>query len=190
METSTLVTLGMLALLIGYAVLIYNQLLSLEHTVGRAWNNIDILLRQRHDDLPGLIEICKQYMNEHETLETVMRARSAVADAGERGDMDTLGEAEYLLRVGLGQLFALAEACPGLKANQDFQHLQTRISTLENNIADRREFYNAAVNTNNVRIEQFPDLMIARIFGFGPARLLEFADAEKATVNPKAPFDT
>ncbi len=190
MDTSTLVILGVLALLIGYAVLIYNNLVALKHAVSQAWANIDVLLKQRHDELPKLVETCKQYMkHERETLEAVMRARSAVAEAGERGDMGALGEAEGLLRMGLGKLFALAEAYPDLKANESFQHLQRRISALENSIADRREFYNAAVNANNVRIEQFPDLLIARAFGFGPAQLLEFAEAEKADVNLKALFD-
>ena len=181
MEISTVVTLVLLAVLIAYAILIYNNLVSLKHAVSQAWANIDVLLKQRHDELPKLVETCKQYMkHERETLERVMKARAAVADAQSRGDMGALGEAESGLRLGLGQLFAVAEAYPDLKANESFQHLQIRISSLENSIADRREFYNAAVNSNNVRIEQFPDLILARAFGFGAAELLEFSDAEKA----------
>ena len=112
-----------------------------------------------------------------------MKARAAVHDAQQKGDVGALGMAESGLRLGLGQLFAVAEAYPDLKANESFQHLKNRISGLENSIADRREFYNAAVNANNVRIEQFPDLIIAGAFGFKPAELLEFSEAEKADVD-------
>jgi LemA protein len=99
-----------------------------------------------------------------------------------------LGQAEGALRLGLGQLFAVAEAYPDLKTNETFQHLQGRISGLENAIADRRELYNESVNINNVRIEQFPDVIIARLLAFQPAHLLEFADAEKADVDLKKLF--
>jgi len=184
MDTSTIIFLVVLAVLVGYAILIYNNLVTLKHAVSQAWSNIDVLLKQRHDELPKLVETCKQYMkHERETLEQVMRARSAVHDAQAKGDMGALGEAEGVLRLGLGQLFAVAEAYPDLKANESFRHLQTRISSLENSIADRREFYNAAVNNNNVRIEQFPDLIIARMLNFKSAELLEFSEAEKADPN-------
>jgi LemA protein len=134
--------------------------------------------------LPKLVETCKQYMRyERDTLEAVMRARQAVADAQQRGDLAGLGAAETQMRLGLGQLFAVAEAYPELRANDNFRHLETRITGLENAIADRREFYNDSVNLNNVRIEQFPDLLIARLFTFGPFRLLEFAEPEKQDVN-------
>ena len=189
MEVSTMVWIGIAVVLIAYAIVIYNNLVGLKHGVAQAWSNIDVLLKQRHDELPKLVETCKQYMkHERETLEQVMRARAAVADAREAHDVGAVGEAEGMLRVGLGNLFAVAEAYPDLKANQSFQHLQQRITTLENTIADRREFYNASVNANNVRIEQFPDLVIARLLAFRPAQLLEFAAEEKADVNLKALF--
>ncbi len=189
MDIATWVILGVLVVLVGYAVLIYNNLVSLKHAVSQAWANIDVLLKQRHDELPKLVETCKQYMQyERDTLERVMKARAAVADAQGKGDIAALGEAEGMLRMGLGRLFAVAEAYPELKANESFQHLERRISALENSIADRREFYNAAVNANNVRIEQFPDLIVARMFNFGPAQLLEFSEEEKADVDLKGLF--
>jgi len=117
-----------------------------------------------------------------------MKARSAVASARQSGNMEALGAAETQLRMGLGGLFALAEAYPDLKADQSFRHLQTRITGLENTIADRREFYNEAVNLNNVRIEQFPDVIIASIFSFRPAGLLEFEEEEITDVNVKELF--
>ncbi|GAB4293245.1 MAG: LemA family protein [Methylophaga sp.] len=181
---------GLVAVLLAYIVIIYNNLVSLKHNVSKAWANIDVLLKQRHDELPKLVETCRQYMQyEQETLKKVMTARSSVASAQQQGDMGKLGQAEGALRLGLGNLFALAEAYPDLKADETFQHLQARITGLENAIADRREFYNESVNINNVRIEQFPDVIIARLFNFKPFTLLEFTTEETADVNLRGLFE-
>ena len=189
MDITSFIIVGVLAAGILYAIIIYNNLVSLKHNVSKAWANIDVLLKQRHDELPKLVETCKQYMGyEQETLEKVMQARAAVSAAREKGDVSALGPAETQLRMGLGNLFALAEAYPDLKANESFQHLQVRISGLENAIADRREFYNESVNNNNVRIEQFPDVLIARNLGFGAKDLLEFSEEETKDVNVKELF--
>jgi LemA protein len=189
MDFISFIIVGVLAAGILYAIMIYNNLVSLKHNVSKAWANIDVLLKQRHDELPKLVETCKQYMGyEQETLEKVMQARAAVSAAREKGDVSALGPAETQLRMGLGNLFALAEAYPDLKANDSFQHLQGRISGLENAIADRREFYNESVNNNNVRIEQFPDVIIARNLGFGAKDLLEFSEGETKDVNVKELF--
>ncbi|WP_097105181.1 LemA family protein [Nitrosomonas ureae] len=167
-----------------YGVMLYNSLVDIKHSVSQAWSNIDILLKQRHDELPKLVETCKQYMGfEQETLKQVIAARSQVASAREAGNIGALGAAESSLRIGLGNLFAVAEDYPELKASEKFQHLQVRITGLENSIADRREFYNEAVKINNVRIEQFPDVIIANWFKFKPRDLLEFSDADKQDVN-------
>ncbi|MCK9563542.1 MAG: LemA family protein [Bacteroidales bacterium] len=176
---TTFIALGILILLAGYGVVIYNNLVALKHRVAQAWANMDVLLKQRHDELPKLVETCKQYMTyEQDTLARVIEARSQVSSAREARDVDALGRAETGLRAGLGQLFALAENYPELKASESFQHLQARISALENGIADRRELYNAAVNLNNIRIEQFPDVLVARAFDFQPFTLLEFVEEE------------
>jgi len=189
MDFINFIVVGVLAAGILYAIMVYNNLMSLKHNVSKAWANIDVLLKQRHDELPKLVETCKQYMGyEQETLEKVMQARAAVSAAREKGDISALGPAETQLRMGLGNLFALAEAYPDLKANESFQHLQVRISGLENAIADRREFYNESVNNNNVRIEQFPDVIIARNLGFGAKDLLEFSDEETKDVDVKELF--
>jgi len=189
MDVTNFIILGILAAGVLYAIMLYNNLVSLKHNVSKAWANIDVLLKQRHDELPKLIETCKQYMGyEQETLEKVMQARAAVSSAREKGDVAALGPAETQLRMGLGNLFALAEAYPDLKANDSFQHLQGRISGLENAIADRREFYNESVNNNNVRIEQFPDVLIARNLGFGAKDLLEFSEGETKDVDVKELF--
>lgn len=176
-------------LVIIYFILIYNNLVTLKHNVSKAWANIDVLLKQRHDELPKLVETCKQYMGyEKDALEAIINARAAVSTAREKSDIKALGAAETQLRMGLGNLFALAEDYPELKANESFQHLQSRITGLEHDIADRREFYNESVNVKNIRIEQFPDILVARLMGFKPADLLEFSEAEKADVDLKALF--
>ena len=185
-----IVLAAILLVLVVYVIQIYNRLVSLKHAVSKSWSNIDVLLKQRHDELPKLVEVCKQYMEyEQGTLEKVMKARSQVAQAREGGNMTALGAAESQLRVGLGSLFALAEAYPELKANTTFQHLQDRITALENSIADRREFYNESVNLNNVRIEQFPDVLVARRLEFDAFELLEFSEVETADVELKQLFN-
>ncbi len=189
MGIGTVIVLGTLLVIVVYTTLLYNNLVQLKHNVAKAWANIDVLLKQRHDELPKLVETCKQYMKfEQETLQKVMEARSRVFAAREAQNIPELGQAEGALRATLGHLFALAEAYPDLKTNQIFQQLQARISGLENAIADRREFYNESVNINNVRVEQFPDTIIAGMFNFKPAPLLEFRDAEKADVDMKQLF--
>ena len=178
-------------LMIFYLINIYNHLVRIKHNVSKAWSSIDVLLKQRHDEIPRLVETCNQYMKfEQETLERVMQAREQVSEAREREDIAGLGLAEGALRTGLNKLFALAEDYPDLKANDNFQHLQGRISSLESTIADRREFYNESVNTNNVGIERFPDIIVARILGFGQRNLLEFDRTEMVEVNAGTLFDS
>lgn len=191
MEISSLIFWAVLIGLGLYVVATYNGLVRLKHDVSRAWSNIDVLMKQRHDELPKLVETCKQYMQyEKDVLERVVKARASVAEARMAGDVGALGAAETEMRIGLGNLFAVAENYPELKANETFQHLQQRISTLETQISDRREFYNDSVNANNVRVEQFPDLIVARLFGFGLRDLLEFSESEKADVNVKELFNS
>jgi LemA protein len=187
MPAVTVLSLLLVALLVVatvYVVRIYNGLVALRENVRKAWSNIDVLLTQRHDELPKLVETCKRYMAyEQETLERVMQARAAVFRAQGSGDVTAVGAAEQQLRDGLGRLFALVENYPELKADRGFQHLQTRISQLEETIADRRELYNEAVNLNNIRIQTFPDLIVARLFEFRSAALLEFAEEQKRDVD-------
>jgi len=189
MSMGNVITLGLIAVVLIYGIMLYNGLVTLKHGVAKAWANIDVLLKQRHDELPKLVEVCKQYKEfEQTTLQRVIEARSQVQQAREAHDVGALGEAEGALRMGLGRLFAVAEAYPDLKSNEHFMQLQQRITSLENNIADRRELYNEAVNLNNVRVEQFPDAVIARLFRFDAHPLLEFAAAEKADVDMKQLF--
>jgi LemA protein len=189
METGSIIFWIIIVLIIGYVINIYNHLVRIKHNVAKAWSNIDVLLKQRHDEIPKLVETCKQYMKfEKDTLEKVMQARNQVSSARQSQDMGSLGAAEGMLRMGLGNLFAVAEAYPDLKANDNFQHLQTRISSLESAISDRREFFNESVNINNTRIEQFPDIIIARLLDFKARSLLEFSAEEIKDVNLKSLF--
>ena len=190
MDLPFLILLAVVVVLVFFSIFIYNNLVTLKHSVSKSWSNIDVLLKQRHDELPKLVEVCKQYMQyEQETLEKITQARSAVMEARSGGDIKQLGQAESQLRTGLGHLFALAENYPELKANNSFQQLQGRITQLENGIADRREVYNEAVNINNVRIEQFPDVIVARILNFKDFSLLEFTEEEKSDVNIQSLFN-
>ena len=185
-----LVVIAALAVaLLLYGVMIYNNLVGLKHAVAQAWSNIDVLLKQRHDELPKLVEVCKQSMHfEQETLDRVIRARQQVQEARAAQNVGALGRAEGALHGSMARLFAVAESYPDLKTNESFGHLQARISGLEESIADRREFYNAAVNANNVRIEQFPDVLVARLFSFNPAVSFKVVDADKADVDLKTFF--
>ena len=186
-----LVFFFLIVALAGYLIGVYNALVRVRAAVKLAWSDIDVLLVQRHDELPKLVEVCKQYMQyEAGTLERVMRARTGVDTARTSGSMSSLGSAERELRSGLTGLYAVAEKYPDLKASEPFRHLQQRISGLETAIADRREVYNDAANTNNVRIASFPDVMVAGLGDFPPAQLLHFEADQKADVDLKAAFSS
>jgi len=181
--------LAVVVFLLIYFTVLFNNLVSLKNNVKKAWANIDVLLKQRHDELPKLVETCKQYMQyEKDTLEKITKARTMAMAAREAGDINTLGKAESFLKGSLGNLFALAENYPDLKTNQTFIHLQERISGLENMIADRRELYNENVTQNNIRIEQFPDIIIAKLFGFKHLLTLEFSQEALSDVDVNALF--
>lgn len=191
MTIGSFIFLGIVVAVVLYFVMIYNNLVRLKHNVSQAWANIDVLLKQRHDELPKLVETCKQYMSyEKDVLQKVTEARASVSKAQASGNMNALGKAETQMRLGLASLFAVAENYPELRANESFQHLQARITQLEAQIADRREFYNDSVNANNVRIEQFPDGIVANMFKFGPRELLKFDEADLKDVDVKALFNS
>ena len=190
MTTLVLVVLiALLLLLAGYFVVIYNGLVYLKHSYKKSWSNIDVLLVQRNDELPKLVEVCKQHMQfEQVTLERVMAARSGANIAREKGDVAAVGKTESVIRSALGTITATIEAYPTLKSDQTIQNLMARITGIENAIADRREFYNEAVNLHNVRIEVFPDTIVAALTGFRAADLLEFSEEQKQDVDVKALF--
>ena len=186
-----MIVLIILALVIIYCIVTYNSLVSIKNNVAKAWANIDVLLKQRNDELPKLIDTCKAYMaHEVQTLEKVISARMGVDAARQTHDVAGLGTAESVLSKSIGGLYAVAENYPDLKADQTFKNLQQRITGLENQIADRREFYNDSVNNNNVRIAQFPDLIIAKLFNFEPKNMLKFVSEELKDIDVSARFKT
>ena len=186
-----MIILIILALVIIYCIITYNSLVSIKNNVTKAWANIDVLLKQRNDELPKLIDTCKVYMaHEAQTLEKVTSARMGVDAARQTQDVAGLGKAESMLSKSIGGLYAVAENYPDLKADQTFINLQQRIIGLENQIADRREFYNDSVNNNNVRIQQFPDLIVAKLFNFEQKDMLRFATEELKDVDVSACFNT
>jgi LemA protein len=148
--TGLILFFALFFLVLIYGIVIYNSLVRLKHSIAKAWSNIDVLLKQRHDELPKLIETCRQYKEfEQATLQRVIEARSRVEEASQRQDIPALGLAEGALRMGLGQIFAVAEAYPELRANENFSRLMSRITSLEEAIADRRELYNDIVATQD-----------------------------------------
>ena len=169
--------------LIGYGIAIYNGLIAMKNNIGRSWANIDVLLKQRHDELPKLVNTCEQYMkHERSVFDKLSEARAALMGARSVGER---AEAEGMLTRALGQVFAVAEAYPNLKADQSFLQLQTRISQIENQIADRREFYNDTVTTYNTRIQQVPDAIVANWLALGPAELFKVDEVDRRDVEIK-----
>lgn len=174
-----LLMFGVLGMMV-YAAGLYNTLVRLSNNIDKAWSNIDVILKQRHDELPKLVQVCNSYMtHERETLERVTNARSAY---GRSTSVDDKAKAENQLTSALGHLFAVAEQYPDLKANQEFLNVQQRISALENTIADRREFYNDSVNLYNIRIEQIPAVWVAQQVGYRARPLLAVAQSDRRDV--------
>jgi LemA protein len=165
---------------VAYIVTLYNGLIAVKNNVDKAWANIYVLLKQRHDELPNLLEVCKGYMKyEGDTLQRVTLARNAYAQAA---TVDQKVQASADMTAALGRLIATAENYPDLKANANFMQLQGRITELESEIADRREFYNDSVNTFNIRIQEMPDAILAGSMNLSPRQMFQVAEADKAPV--------
>ena len=179
----TLILLALAFVVVGicwYAATIYNGLVGLKNDIEKAWANIDILLKQRHDELPKLIEVCKGYMNyERDTLQKIAQARSMYQQAV---SVDQKAQADHSMNAAVRGLFAVAENYPDLKANQNFLQLQKRITELENQIADRREFYNDSVNTYNIRIQELPDTLVAAMMQLTPKPMFKVDATEKMDI--------
>jgi LemA protein len=183
----TILALVILAL-IGIGVVLssvtrYNSLVQLKNDIDKAWANIDVMLKQRHDELPKLIETCKGYMQyEQKTFQMVAEARNVYRKATTVPDK---AQADNMVTGALKTLFAVAENYPDLKANSNFLQLQSRITDFEEKIADRREFYNDSVNTYNIRIQQLPDVLIARLMSFQPHELFKITEEDRRDVEVK-----
>ena len=169
-----------LAVIVGVALWVmgvYNSLVALGQRVSQAFADIDVQLRQRHDLIPNLVETVKGYAtHERGTLEAVVQARNSAVNAQ---GQDAKVAAETQLSGALGKLFALAEAYPDLKANTNFQQLQSELSDIENKLAAARRFFNNAVSEYNARIQQFPAALFAASFGFTPRTFFDLGEERK-----------
>lgn len=182
------ILLAIIVIAIVFAIGIYNRLVALRQSVSQAWGDIDVQLKQRYDLIPNLVETVKGYAShERETLEAVTKARQQAIDASSIGDQQ---QAENMLTGALRQLFAVAEAYPDLKANQNFLELQRELSDVENKIAAARRFFNNAVAEYNTAIQQFPAVLFAGPFGFSNKDYFEVdvADREKVETAPEISF--
>ena len=180
MSTTGWIVLGVIVVLVLWIVMIYNQLVAMRQRVGQAFADVDVQLKQRHDLIPNLVETVKGYAaHERGTLEEVVKARNAAMTA--QGPAQQAA-AENMLSGALRQLFALSEAYPDLKANQNFLQLQSELADLENKIAASRRFFNNAVQEYNTGIQQFPAVLIARNMGFQEREFFELDESERAAV--------
>jgi len=165
---------------IGYFLSLYNGFVEMKNNIGRAWANVDVLLKQRHDEVPKLVKTCQAYMqHERAVFDKLSEARAALAGAR---SVAQRAEAEGLLGKALGSFFAVAESYPALKADEGFRALQQRISELENQIADRREFYNDVVTLYNTRLEQIPDSWVAQGMQLQASELFKISEREREDV--------
>jgi LemA protein len=163
-----------------YTVILYNGLVRLRNENDRAWANIEVLLKQRHDEIPNLVETVKGYMqHEQQTLLAVTEARASSMSASSVGQKAV---ADLQVASALRGLFAVAENYPQLKANQNFLKLQNRITELEERIADRREFFNDDVNTYNTRIGQIPEVFVASFMALKPRQMFQVSDEDRKLV--------
>ena len=183
MSTTGWIVLGVIVVVVAWIVMIYNQLVAMRQRVGQAFADVDVQLKLRHDLIPNLVETVKGYAaHERGTLEEVVKARNAAMTAQGPGQQ---AAAENMLSGALRQLFALSEAYPDLKANQNFQQLQAELSDVENKIAASRRFFNNAVQEYNTGIQQFPAALFAATLGFSQRTFFDVGE-ERAVVE-KAP---
>ena len=185
MTTLVVLILGLFVAigLVSYFVTIYNGLIVVKNNIEKAWANIDVILKQRHDEIGKLLKACEGYMQyERDTFAKVIELRSQAQ--GAQGVADKAAK-EAQLSAGLQRIFALAENYPQLKAQASFQQLQGRISELEGQIADRREFYNESVNNYNIRIQSLPDSFVAGFMSLMPHELFKVAETDRQDVEIK-----
>ena len=186
MDSGIVTEAAFLLLIVGvaiYVVILYNELVRLRNDNDRAWANIDVLLKQRHDEIPNLVETVKGYMqHEQQTLLAVTQARTASMNAA---SVRQKAQADLMMTGALRGLFGVAENYPQLRANENFLKLQSRISELEERVADRREFFNDDVNTYNTRIGQIPAVFVASFMNLKPRDLFKVSDEDRRLVEVK-----
>jgi len=185
--SSTIIVLAVIVVLVLWAVMVYNGLISMRQRVNQAFADIDVQLKQRHDLVPNLVETVKGYAaHERGTLDEVVKARNAAVSA--QGPAQQAA-AENMLSGALRQLFALSESYPDLKASTNFQQLQAELSDLENKIAASRRFFNNAVQEYNTGIQRFPAALFAGAFGFSQRDFFDLGEDRKAVTDaPQVKF--
>lgn len=170
----------LLVFIVVFIIFIYNRIITLENNIDKAWANIDVSLKQRHNELPNLINTVKGYMTYEKTLlETITKARSYLNRVE---DLNKKAAASDIISESLKSLFAVVEKYPDLKAIENFAHLQKRITALENEIADRREYFNECVTIYNIRIKSFPDLIISRAMKTKEKDLFKATEEDKRSI--------
>lgn len=178
--TGILIFFGIVILLIVFVIAIYNRIVALNQRTDQAFADVDVQLRQRHDLIPNLVETVKGYAShEKETLDAVISARSAAQSAHGPAAQ---AQAEGVLGAALGKLFALAEAYPDLKANQNFLDLQRELSDIENKIAAARRFFNNAVQEFNTAIQQIPGNLVAPLGNFRAKEYFELPEGSREQI--------
>ncbi len=184
MSTTTVIVLGVILFgflgVVGYFIMIYNGLISLKENIKKSWANIDVILKQRYDELPKLISVCESFAQfEKGVIDRITKARENYGKARSVGQKS---KASAEVSGALMGLFAVAENYPELKTNENFMQLQNRISHLEESLADRREFYNDSTNNYNIRIKQIPDVFVAGMLRYQDEELFEVSEQERQDV--------
>lgn len=188
--TASYILIAVAIIIFLYLISTYNRFIGLRNNAVKSWSNIDLLLKQRHDELPNLVTACQQYMDHESTLFTqVTELRMQAETARTSQKVKDISKSEGALTLAVNGLLARAEAYPDLKSSANFQQLMGRVSVLEDTITDKREFYNESVNILNTRRDQFPDMIVARMFGFTEKELYVVEESEKAQIDLKKLFN-
>ncbi|KQT23942.1 hypothetical protein ASG22_07915 [Chryseobacterium sp. Leaf405] len=175
-----LIVIALVVIFLLYGVSIYNRLVKLRNLVQEAWSSIDVMLKKRHDLIPNLVETVKGYAtHERETLENVTKARNLAVGAN---SVETKEAAEKNLNQAMMNLFAVAEQYPDLKANANFQQLQSELTSIENDIEKSRRYYNGTVRENNTLVEYFPSNIIANMYKFEKSPFFELENVAEREV--------
>ena len=183
MRIILIIALFIAVIVLPYVIFVYNSFVSLKNNIKKAWANVAVLLKQRYDELPNLVEAVKGYMkHEKKVLEELTSMRAAMTAVSSKNEKARLSDE---VSGSIKSIFAVAENYPKLQASQNFLKLQQRITSLENEIADRREFYNDSVNIYNIKTESFPDLIVARMFKYTKEEPFSANAGEKQNVKIK-----
>lgn len=186
MDVISIIIVALLIVVIIYCTKVYNNLVTLKHAVSKAWVNIEQALKQRHDQLPKLIELCKQFgINQPDLFDKILATRTQVMNAQQMGEVQGLAAAEQHLQKESNNLLKIGNEHSELSADKNYQSIASSLEDFELSIADRSEIYNRCVSASNERIEQFPESFIASFFSFGIYDLLEIHSENEHSLEPE-----